>query len=147
MYEKVFEQAESFFKPMTEIFELNAEALDNLRVKQADLVNEVLVDSIEYARGLSKPNIDIDSFVETQQAYWEGLRSKLTTNAQDSYELISDVQGKVGELLQGAFDTQELAALTPAKPKAPAKKKPAAKKAAPKAAPKAASPESEQPED
>jgi len=135
MYQKVFEQAaESFLKPMTEIFELNAEALDTLRVRQADLVNEVVADSIEYAKGMSKPNIDIDTFVETQQVYWEGLRSKITTNAQGSYELISDMQGKVGELLQGAFEAKDIE--VPAK-KPPAKKKPVAKKAAPKTAPKA----------
>eukprot|EP01026_Neomeris_dumetosa_P035282 TRINITY_DN28237_c0_g1_i2.p1 TRINITY_DN28237_c0_g1~~TRINITY_DN28237_c0_g1_i2.p1 ORF type:complete len:146 (-),score=20.17 TRINITY_DN28237_c0_g1_i2:46-483(-) len=128
MYDKVIEQAESFLKPMNEIFELNAETLDALRVKQTDLVNEVLSDSIEYAKSFSKPNLDMDSFVETQQSYWEGLRSKLTNNAQDSFDMISDAQGKVSELLTVAWEVKEMEVK-----KTVAKKKPAAKKAAPKA--------------
>lgn len=132
MYDKVFEQAGTFFKPMTAILELNAEAFDTLRTKQADLLNEVVADSIEYAKGFSKPNSDVDTFIESQTAYWEGLRDKLTTNAQDSYELLSETQGKVGELISGAFEAPIEA------PKAPAKKKPAAKKAAPKKAETAA---------
>ncbi len=134
MYDKVFDQAGSFFKPMTDIFQLNAETLDTLRVKQTDLVQEVVADSIEYAKGVSKPNLDIDTFVGAQQAYWEGLRNKLTTSAQDSYDLISDAQGKVGELLQGAMEVTVSAAAAPKVEAAPApKKKPAVKKAAPKA--------------
>lgn len=131
MYEKVFEQAGSFFKPMSDIFQLNAETLDTLRVKQTDLVQEVVADSIEYAKGVSKPNLDVDTFVEAQQAYWEGLRSKITSNAQDSYDLISDAQGKVGELIQGAWEVAPAAVAS--KVEAAPKKKPAAKKAAPKA--------------
>eukprot|EP01026_Neomeris_dumetosa_P035281 TRINITY_DN28237_c0_g1_i1.p1 TRINITY_DN28237_c0_g1~~TRINITY_DN28237_c0_g1_i1.p1 ORF type:complete len:141 (-),score=12.96 TRINITY_DN28237_c0_g1_i1:62-484(-) len=123
MYDKVIEQAESFLKPMNEIFELNAETLDALRVKQTDLVNEVLSDSIEYAKSFSKPNLDMDSFVETQQSYWEGLRSKLTNNAQDSFDMISDAQGKVSELLTVAWEVKEMEVK-----KTVAKKKPAAKK-------------------
>ncbi|MFL0810668.1 MAG: phasin family protein [Agarilytica sp.] len=128
MYDKVFEQAGSFFKPMTAIMELNAEAFDTLRTKQTDLLNEVVSDSIEYAKGFSKPNMDVDTLIETQQIYWEGIREKLTTSAQDSYEVISETQGKVGDLITGAFDGAVEA------PKAPVKKKPAAKKASPKKA-------------
>ncbi len=147
MYDKVFEQAGSFFKPMTDILELNVEIMETLRNKQTDLVSEVVSDSIEYAQGVSKPDMDVDSFVERQTAYWEGLRDKLTNNAQDSYEMISQAQGRVGELLQGAWDVNlgdfTASAAPAAAPKAAAastaKKKTTTKKAATKA--KAASAE------
>ena len=137
MYDKVFEQAGSFFKPMTDILELNVETLEALRTKQTNLVNDVMSESLEYAQGVSKPNMDVDSFVERQTAYWESLRDKLTSNAQDSYEVISQAQGRVGELLQGAWDVN-LGDFTPAAPAAKtaapvAKKKTAAKKTATKA--------------
>lgn len=150
MYEKVFEQAaESFFKPISEILALNVEAFDNLRAKNTDLVSEVVNESIEYAKGLAKPNMDLDAFVQGQQTFYEGLRSKLTDNAQYNYDLLSDMQGKVTELWSGTWDAQKGAASavvaeavkpkadsSPKKAAAAATKAPAAasaKKAAPKA--------------
>ncbi len=138
MYDKVFEQAGSFFKPMTDILELNVETLEALRTKQTDLINDVMSESLEYAQGVTKPNTDVDSFVERQTAYWESLRDKLTSNAQDSYEVISQAQGRVGELLQGAWDVNLSDFVAPAAPAAKtaapaAKKKTAVKKTATKA--------------
>ncbi len=109
MYGKVFEQAGSFFKPMAEIIELNTEIFESLRTKQTDFVQEVVADSIEYAKGFSQPSADIDTFVGAQQAYWEGIRAKLTSNAQDSLELITDARGKVGGLIKGAWDANAVA--------------------------------------
>lgn len=155
MYGKVFEQTGSFLKPMTDIIELNTEIFESLRTKHSDFVQEVVADSIEYAKGFSQPSADIDTFVGAQQAYWEGMRAKLTSNAQDSLELITDARGKVGDLIQGAWDANVAAATdvanvaavsdvtkiaavsavaNTAEPvKVPSKKKPSAKKAAPKA--------------
>lgn len=152
MYGKVFEQTGSFLKPMTDIIELNTEIFESLRTKQSNFMQEVVADSIEYAKGFSQPSADIDTFVGAQQAYWEGMREKLTSNAQDSLELITDARGKVGDLIQGAWDANVAAATdvaavsdvvsiaavsdvanTVEPVKAPAKKKPSAKKAAPKA--------------
>ena len=143
MYGKFFEQADSFFKPINELMALNVKALDAMREKQTDPVNEVMADSIEYAKDLAKPDIDVDAFVAKQQTYWEGLRTKISSNAQDNYDLISDVQGKMGDLLQDAWGATASAwdvavtetAVTETETKAkPAKKKAPVKKAAPKAA-------------
>lgn len=158
MYGKVFEQTGSFLKPMTDIIELNTEIFESLRTKQSDFMQEVVADSIEYAKGFRQPSADMDTFVGAQQAYWEGMRAKLKSNAQDSLELITNARGKVGDLIQGAWDVNVVAvtdvavvadvdavsnvasiaavsdvANTAEPVKAPAKKKPTAKKAAPKA--------------
>lgn len=151
MYDKMLEQAESFFKPVNDILQLNVEAFDTIRVKQTDLVNDVLADSIEYAKGLGTPSLDVDSYITAQQSYWQGVQSKITHSAQDSYDLLNDVQGKVGGLIKGAWDLSESkpanntvaknadsksktvtkdAAPAAIKAKAPAKKKPVAKKVA-----------------
>lgn len=133
MYDKMFEQAESFMKPMSDIMALNAEAFDAIREKQTSFVSEVLSDSIEYAQGIATPGMDIDSYVEKHQSYWEGLRSKMTDNAQDNLDYLSDVQEKVSGLMQSAMDanapTESLAPV-----KAPIKKKPQPKKATSKVA-------------
>lgn len=145
MYEKVFEQAaESFFKPIGEIMALNVEAFDSLRAKNTDLMSEVVNESIEYAKGLVKPNMDLEAFVQGQQSFYEGLRAKLSDNVQYNYDLLADMQGKVNELWAGAWDAgKEVSASAVAevvKPKAESASKKAtapAKKAAAKAAPRA----------
>ena len=105
MYEKVFEQAESFFKPVNDILELNAATFDVLRAKNSDLVNEVFSDSIECAKGLAQPNINIDTTVSAQQEYFQNLQNKLTSGAQNNVEVINDFQGKVSKLLKSAIET------------------------------------------
>ncbi|MFT5084695.1 MAG: hypothetical protein ACI9Y1_002750, partial [Lentisphaeria bacterium] len=107
---------------------------------------EMMADSIEYAKGISQPALDVESIFEAQKAYWGGVKVKLTTNAHDNYDLLTDAQGKVGELLQSTIDTVKGAAIaatvveTPAKqsakvapvqatPVEPVPVKPAAKKA------------------
>lgn len=102
MYDKVFEQAETFFKPVTGILEINAKAFDSIRESQTAFFNELFSDSVELAKGLTKPDIGVEVFVETQQNYWEGVREKLSNNVQRQYELISDAQGKVGELINAS---------------------------------------------
>jgi len=138
MYGKLFETADSFFKPINDLLAINAQALDAMREKQVDLVNEVMADSIEYAKGIAKPSLDMDTFVATQQNYWQGLQTKISSSAQDNYDLIADVQGKMGDLLQEVFDSSVLEnpfaedVAVDAKPAV--KKKSPAKKASAKAA-------------
>ncbi|WP_086931045.1 phasin family protein [Agarilytica rhodophyticola] len=149
MYEKMLEQAESFFKPMSDFVQFNVETLDTIRVKQADLANGVLADSIEYAKGMSVPSLNLDSYVNAQKSYWQNIQSKINTNAQDNYQLLNDMQGKVDGLLKDVWNVYKTPSAndsstkastpkkaptkenTPAqvKAKAPAKKKPVAKKA------------------
>lgn len=157
MYEKVFEQAESMFKPMSEIMELNAQTFDALSTKHSALVNELLSDSVDFANGMNEGmrggQLDLENYVEAQQKYWESLRDKLTASAQDSFDLVADAQDKVGKLMQGAVDApaatvattadlaeaQATSAAPSTKKKASAKKTAPGKKAAKKAAPAASS--------
>lgn len=146
MYGKMFEQAESFLKPMNDIWALNVEVLDTLKSKQTDLFNEVVEDTFEFAKGMIKPDMNIDSIVDAQQSYWEELGSKISNNAQDNIALLSGVQEKVGDVFKVAIDTSSIdatndAAIVEAKPvKSTPKKKAAAKKAPAKAETKSAPP-------
>lgn len=136
MYGKMFEQAESFLKPMNEIWALNVEIMDTLNAKQTSLFNEVVSDSVEFAKGMTKPDLDIDAVVAAQKKFWEGLGTKIATSTQDNIELISGVQDKVGDLFQSGLSTLESTAVEVAKTKPAPKKKAAARKSTTKSAPK-----------
>ncbi|VUD69030.1 hypothetical protein TDB9533_04394 [Thalassocella blandensis] len=133
MYEKVFEQAESFFKPFNDMIALNMEALDKIREQQTELYNELMADGIEYAKDLSKPSLDIAEIFASQQSYIEGVKDKITASAYSSYDCWADAQGKSGELWQSALDNS---AKDMSPPPAAPKKKASAKKATKKSAAK-----------
>ena len=138
MYEKVFEQAESFFKPFNEIIALNMEAWDKIREQQTELYQELMADGIEYAKDISKPSMDIAEIFASQQSFVEGVKDKLTTNAYNNYDYLADVQGKSSELWQSALEqtAKEAAAATSATSTVAKKKTTAAKKTTKKAAAK-----------
>ncbi|TVZ39717.1 phasin protein [Alteromonadaceae bacterium 2753L.S.0a.02] len=138
MYEKIYEQADSFFKPINEIFAINIETLDALREKQTELVNDMVADGIEYAKGVGGYQ-SVESLYSAQKQYWESLQNKISNNAKDALALLNESQEKIGEVIQESATWLDSKA-TPVASKASLPKKaskPAAKKkAAPKAAPK-----------
>lgn len=133
MYEKFYEQAESMFKPMSAILSANLEVLDALRIKQTDLINNMVADGVELARELAG-NTSADAIYSAQKSYWESVQDKLSANARDSFELLSETQEKVGDMLQESFSWSGWNAPAEEAPAKPQAAKPAAKKAAKPAA-------------
>ena len=143
MYEKMYEQTESMFKPLTDIMSINLETLNTIREKQLDLVSGVMADTIEHAKGLSGTT-DMDTICDAQKSYWETVQEKVSASTKDTFELLSDSQEKIVEMVQESVVWPEipawsdLVAAEPAKTeakkasgkKATGKKKPAIKTAA-----------------
>lgn len=142
MYDKIYEQADSFFKPINDILSINIETMDALREKQTELVNGVVADGIEYAKGVGAHQ-SVESFYTAQKQYWESLQSKLSTNAKDAMTLFNESQEKIGEVIQESatwLDEKHAPVATKASPPKKASKPAAKKKAAPKQAAKPAEP-------
>ncbi len=134
MFEKMVEQAQSAFKPMTDVFALNTEVMEKLAEKQAGYLSESMNDSINYAKELAEQK-DLAGFYDLQKSYLDAVQSKMVSVAKESYELISEAQEKTGEMLKDAFEecVPQMASMMNVEP---VKSAPATK---PKSAPKAAS--------
>lgn len=125
MFDKIAEQFQNSFKPMSELVAVNAKAVEQLAKQQTTLFTGVLNDGVAYAEGLSGQK-DIAGIVEAQKVYAEGVQEKVVSAAKDAYAVMAETQEKAGEILKGAF-TQAKEVATAVAP-------------APKAAPKAAAP-------
>lgn len=141
MYEKVFEQAESIFKPMNEILSLNLQVLDKMAARQTELYNELMNDSVEFARDASKPTFDVSEMLALQKSYFESIQDKIASTACSTCDDWASVQGKAGDFFTGTVAetaAQAEKAMKAEKPSAPAKKKAATKSAPKKTAKKSA---------
>ncbi|WP_028886428.1 phasin family protein [Teredinibacter turnerae] len=141
MYEKIYEQADSFFKPITDILTISLETMDTFREKQTAFVSDVVADGIEYAKGVGDHGGNMETFYSAQKSYWENVQTKMSCNAKESMALLSETQEKITEVIQDSspwFEDKPVKkaakSVAPAKASKPATKKKATAKAAPKAA-------------
>lgn len=107
MNDQLFQQAEQFFKPITEIMALNARTFEALAEKQSGLMSDMWNDGISYARDLSDKK-DVRSFYESQKEYWDGVQEKLNSTARDSYTLLTEAQGEMSRLLQDSIASVDI---------------------------------------
>jgi len=128
----VFEQAESFLKPLSDMFTLNIEALNLIHEKQTDLVTGLVSDSLDYTKGVATSALDIGEFVEVQKRFWEGVQSKVNDNTHDNIVLINDVQSKLGDVIQKTWTPLNAPEVEKPVRKSAARKKPAVKKSSAK---------------
>lgn len=111
MNNQFFQQAEQFFKPISEMVALNARTFEALAEKQTGLVSAMWNDSMSCARSMADSR-DIESFFSTQNNYWEGVNQKFSSTARDSYNLLTEAQEEMGKLVQdsiSAVDMQSVA--------------------------------------
>lgn len=102
MFEKMVEQAQQAFKPMSDVFALNTEVMEKLAEKQASFFSDVMNDGLSYAKDLADQK-DLAGFYELQKSYAEGFQSKMMSTAKDSYGLLTDAQEKTGDMLKDMF--------------------------------------------
>lgn len=107
MNDQIFQQAEQFFKPITEIMALNARTFEALAEKQTGLMSEMWNDGINYAKDLSDKR-DAKSFYASQKDYWEGVNQKVSATARDSYNVLTDAQEEMTKLVQSSISSVDL---------------------------------------
>lgn len=112
MNERFFQQAEQFFKPMTEMMELNARTFEALAEKQTALMSDVWNDGLSYARNLSDKK-DVESLYSSQKDYWESVNQKFNSTAQDAYKLLTETQEKWGEIMQDSISAVDIPGAEP----------------------------------
>ena len=102
MIDKVNEQIQKSLQPVMELASANTQALERLTSQQSALLTSLFEDSVSFTQGVIELQ-DFDSLVQAQQAYAEEVQGKISAAAQDAYDVISGVQGKIGEVLQNVI--------------------------------------------
>lgn len=151
MYEKVFEQTERLFKPVGEIWALQAQAAETLARKQTTMVADLWNQGVMTLQSIPTQR-NIEDVWKLQQEYWENLNGCVREMMEDTQGILLDTNQKITEVLQktapeagaaikGAAKDIAETATNAAKKAAPVAKKAAATAAAPaKAAAKATPP-------
>ncbi len=99
MYEKIFEQAQSSMKPLTELMTLNAQIMQEAAEKQTAFFKDIVSDSMTFAKELSSQK-DYSGVYQTQKAYMESLQEKWIAASSEAYETFTSSQEKVGDLFR-----------------------------------------------
>lgn len=151
MYEKVFEQTERLFKPVGEIWALQAQAAESLARKQTSMVADLWNQGVMTLQSIPSQK-NMEDMWKLQQEYWENLNGCMREMVEDTQGILLDTNQKINEVLQkaapeagaamkGAAKDIAETATNAAKKAAPAAKKAAATAAAPaKAAAKSTPP-------
>lgn len=99
MYEKMFEQAQSAMKPISEMMNLNAKMLETAAEKQTAFFKDFVNDSMAFAKELSSQK-DYSGIYQTQKAYMESLQEKWIAASTEAYETFTTNQEKIGEMFK-----------------------------------------------
>jgi Predicted membrane protein len=133
MYEKVFEQTERFFKPVGEIWALQAQAAETLARKQTSILTDVWNQGVTTLQSIPAQK-NFEDVWKLQQEYWENVSGSMREMIEDSQGILLDTNQKITEVLQkaapeagavvkGAAETiAEKATAVAKKAQAPAKK-------------------------
>ncbi|WP_045858835.1 phasin family protein [Teredinibacter purpureus] len=105
MLDKMFEQAQTMFKPMNELLSLNSKVMENLADKQKTLVTDMVSESMAFAKELGAQK-DFSGVYQTQKAYMEGVQDKWVSTSTEFYEVLTSTQEKAGEVLKSAAVVQ-----------------------------------------
>jgi phasin family protein len=99
MYEKMFEQAQSAIKPISELLTLNAKILEDATQKQTNYFKDFVDDTMAFAKELSSQK-DYSGIYQTQKAYIENLQEKWIAASTDAYETFTANQERLGDLFK-----------------------------------------------
>lgn len=99
MYEKIFEQTQSAFKPISELMTLNAKILEVAAEKQTAYFKDFVNDSIAFAKELSTQK-DYSGIYQTQKAFVENLQEKWIAASTDAYETFTSNQEKISDVFK-----------------------------------------------
>jgi hypothetical protein len=101
MYEKVFEQTERFFKPVGEIWALQAQAAETLARKQTAILTDVWNQGVTTLQSLPGQK-NFEDVWKLQQAYWENVGGSVREMIEDTQGILLDTNQKITEVLHKA---------------------------------------------
>jgi hypothetical protein len=99
MYEKVFEQTERLFKPVGEIWALQAQAAETLARKQTSMVADLWNQGVMTLQSIPSQK-NIEDVWKLQQEYWENLNGSMREMMEDTQGILLDTNQKITEVLQ-----------------------------------------------
>lgn len=103
MFDQINEQIQKSLKPVTDLASLNAKILEQIATQQNALFTSLLNDGVSFSEGLSEKK-DVNTLVEAQKAYAEGVQEKVVAAAKEAYDVISSAQEQAGEVLKTAVE-------------------------------------------
>lgn len=101
MFDKIIEQSQNAFKPLSQLMTLNSKVMEEVAEKQKTFINDMVADSMAFAKELSAQK-DFSGVYQTQKTYLEGMQGKVVAASTEAYELINTNQEKAGEVLKSA---------------------------------------------
>ncbi len=102
MFDKFSEQFGKSFKPVSELFAVNAKAMEKMVQQQTAYVTSVMNDGVTFTRSLADQK-DLNGVLEVQKHYAEDLQEKFVSATKDAYALVTETQEQAGELLKDMF--------------------------------------------
>jgi phasin family protein len=99
MYDKIFEQAQSAFKPLNELMTLNAKLMEDAAQKQVSFFKDFVSDSMSFAKELGSQK-DYSGVYQTQKSYVEKMQSKWISASTEAYETMTANQEKLSEIFK-----------------------------------------------
>lgn len=99
MYDKMFEQAQTALKPISELMNLNAKLFEAAAEKQTAFFKDFVNDSMAFAKELSSQK-DYSGIYQTQKAYVENLQEKWIAASTEAYETFTSNQEKIGDVFK-----------------------------------------------
>lgn len=102
MLEKLVESGKSGLKPITELFSVNAKALEKLTSQQSAFIAEVMSDSMKQAQELASKK-DLAALFECQKSYAEQVQQKWVDNAKQTLELMNEARESATAVIESAF--------------------------------------------
>ena len=99
MLDKIFEQSQTAFKPMSDLAALNTKMLEEVAEKQKAFVSDMVSDSMAYAKELSAQK-DFSGIYQTQKNYLESVQEKMIAASTDAYSFLTATQEKVSDVIK-----------------------------------------------
>jgi phasin family protein len=99
MYDKMFEQAQTALKPISELMSLNAKIVETAAEKQTAFFKDFVNDSVSFAKELSSQK-DYSGIYQTQKAFLENLQEKWIAASTEAYETFTSNQEKIGDVFK-----------------------------------------------
>ncbi len=99
MYEKIFEQTERLFKPISEIWALQTEAAEALARKQSSVITDVWNQGVVALQNIPGQK-NIQDVFKLQQEYWENVNGSMRELMQDTQGVLLETNQKISAVLQ-----------------------------------------------
>lgn len=108
MYEKVFEQTERLFKPLNEIWALQAQTAETLARRQSSVFVDAWNQGVLALQNIPAQR-NVEDVFKLQQEYWENLNGSVRELVEDTQSILLDTNQKITEILQGTAPNTEKA--------------------------------------